>query len=72
VGARQPAKTSYASYQDTWEWDPVTGTFTDRTSESTPPDARGQHSMVFEKSTGKVLLFGGALAGIGINGSVDA
>jgi len=27
------------------------------------PSARSQHSMVFEKSTGKVLLFGGGLAG---------
>ena len=77
-GGRAPTSpTSYASYQDTWEWDPVTGSFTDRTSEGTPPDARCQHNMVFEKSTGKVLLFGGAVAGSkifsGVNGtSVDS
>jgi hypothetical protein len=71
-GRSQTSETTYGNYQDTWEWEPGSGDFTDRTSESTPPDARGQHSMVFEKSTGKVLLFGGALAGIGINGSVDA
>ena len=47
---------------DTWEWDPGTGAFTNRTA-SVGPSARSQHSMVFEKSTGKVLLFGGGLAG---------
>jgi hypothetical protein len=46
---------------DTWEWDPGTGAFTNRTT-SVGPSARSQHSMVFEKSTGKVLLFGGGLA----------
>jgi hypothetical protein len=45
---------------DTWEWDPGTGAFTNRTT-SVGPSARSQHSMVFEKSTGKVLLFGGGL-----------
>jgi len=53
----------YSNYQDTWEWDPASGDFTDRTSAGTLPDARGQHSMGFEKSTGKVLLFGGGVAG---------
>ena len=48
-------------YEDTWEWDPVTGAFTDRTS-AVGPSGRSQHSMVFERSTGKVLLFGGGLA----------
>ena len=51
------------NFEDTWEWDPTTGEFTDR---SVPgPSARCQHSMVFEKSTGKVLLFGGGLADAG-------
>jgi hypothetical protein len=50
-------------YEDTWEWDPASGAFTDRTSSG--PGARSQHSMVFEKSTGKVLLFGGGLADSG-------
>ncbi len=47
-------------FEDTWEWDPTTGAFTDRSVSG--PSARSQHSMVFEKSTGKVLLFGGGLA----------
>jgi hypothetical protein len=46
---------------DTWEWDPGTGAFTNRTT-PVGPSARSHHSMVFEKSTGKVLLFGGGLA----------
>jgi hypothetical protein len=50
-------------YEDTWEWDPVKGAFTDRSTSG--PSARSQHSMVFEKSTGKVLLFGGGFADAG-------
>jgi hypothetical protein len=53
---------------DTWEWDPSTGAFTDRTGSGVAPVGRSQHSMVFEKSTGKVLLFGGGLAGTDYNG----
>jgi len=56
VGGR--AGTGY-NYEDTWEWDPTTGAFTDRTNSGSRPPGRGLHSMVFEKSTGKVLLFGG-------------
>jgi hypothetical protein len=47
------------NYQDTWEWDPTTGAWTDRTAAGTVPSSRCQGAMVFEKSTGKVLLFGG-------------
>jgi hypothetical protein len=50
-------------FADTWEWDPTSDAFTDRTSAG--PSSRSQHSMVFEKSTGKVLLFGGGLADSG-------
>ena len=50
--------------EDTWEWDPATGAWTNRTA-GTGPSARGRHSMVFEKSTGKVLLFGGGRGDIG-------
>ncbi|MGB8295883.1 MAG: kelch repeat-containing protein [Polyangia bacterium] len=50
-------------FADTWEWDPTSDAFTDRTSAG--PSARSQHSMVFEKSTGNVLLFGGGLADSG-------
>jgi hypothetical protein len=45
--------------EDTWEWDPATGAWTDVGPTGGHPSARAQHSMVFEKSTGKVLLFGG-------------
>jgi hypothetical protein len=68
---RSPAFHLYDSYQDTWEWDPATGDFTDRSSEGTPPDARSQHSMVFEKSTGKVLLFGGGVSSLGVLNGYD-
>jgi MYXO-CTERM domain-containing protein len=44
--------------EDTWEWDPATGVWTDVGATGNPP-ARSQHAMVFEKSTGKVLMFGG-------------
>lgn len=44
--------------EDTWEWDPTTGGWTEMGTAG-HPSARSQHSMVFEKSTGKALLFGG-------------
>jgi MYXO-CTERM domain-containing protein len=44
--------------EDTWEWNPSTGEWTD-VGATGHPAARSQHAMVFEKSTGKVLLFGG-------------
>ena len=47
------------NYEDTWEWDPATGVWTDVTAAGTHPSARAQHGMVYEKSTGKILLFGG-------------
>jgi hypothetical protein len=50
-------------FEDTWEWDPGSGAFTDHSTSG--PSARSQHSMVFEKSTGNVLLFGGGLADSG-------
>ncbi len=46
-------------YEDTWEWDPATGVWTDMTSAGNHPAARAQQGMVYEKSTGKILLFGG-------------
>ena len=55
--------TSGYDYEDTWEWDPASDTFADRSTSG--PSARSQHSMVFEKTTGKVLLFGGGLADSG-------
>ena len=47
------------NYADTWEWDPSSGKWTDATSSGSRPSARSQHAMVYEKSTGKILLFGG-------------
>jgi hypothetical protein len=47
------------NYEDTWEWDPATGAWTDVSAAGSHPSARSQHGMVYEKSTGKVLLFGG-------------
>jgi N-acetylneuraminic acid mutarotase len=44
--------------EDTWEWDPSTGKWTELGPQS-HPTARSQHSMAYEKSIGKVLLFGG-------------
>ena len=46
-------------YEDTWEWDPATGIWTDVTNAGNHPSARAHHAMAYEKSTGKVLLFGG-------------
>jgi hypothetical protein len=46
-------------YQDTWEWDPTGGTWTDLTTSGSRPSARSQHGMVYEKSAGKILLYGG-------------
>lgn len=47
------------NYEDTWEWDPTTGAWTDVASAGSHPSARSQHAMVYEASTGKVFLFGG-------------
>jgi hypothetical protein len=47
------------NYEDTWEWDPGTGVWTDITAAGSHPSARAQHGMVYEKSTGRILLFGG-------------
>ncbi len=50
---------SGANFEDTWEWDPATGAWTDVSAAGGHPSARSQHGMVYEKSTGKILLFGG-------------
>ena len=47
------------NFEDTWEWDPATGAWTSLTNAGAHPAARSQHAMVYEKSTKKVLLFGG-------------
>ena len=58
-GGRMASGNMYVDYADVWEWNPTTGAFTDKPSSSNGPGYRSQHSMVFEKSTGKMLLFGG-------------
>jgi MYXO-CTERM domain-containing protein len=50
---------SGVDFEDTWEWDPTTGTWLDASAAGAHPSARSQHGMVYEKSTGKILLFGG-------------
>ena len=47
------------AYQDTWEWNPTSGAWTERTSTGARPSARSQHGMVYQRSTGRILLFGG-------------
>jgi hypothetical protein len=47
------------NYEDLWEWDPATGAWTELGTSGSRPSARSQHGMVYEKSTGKILLFGG-------------
>jgi hypothetical protein len=47
------------NYQDTWEWDPTSGIWTDMTKSGSRPSARSQHAMVYQKSTGTILLYGG-------------
>ena len=47
------------NYEDTWEWNPTSGVWTDVSAAGGHPQARSQHGMVYEKSTKKILLFGG-------------
>jgi len=47
------------NFEDSWEWDPTTGVWSDVTAAGSHPSARSQHAMVYEKSTKKILLFGG-------------
>jgi hypothetical protein len=47
------------NFEDTWEWDPATGAWTNVSAAGAYPSARSQHGMVYQKSTGKILLFGG-------------
>ena len=43
-------------YQDTWTWDGTSWTMLNPT---TKPSSRYGHSMVYDESTGKILMFGG-------------
>jgi hypothetical protein len=46
-------------FEDTWEWEPATATWTNVSAAGGHPSARSQHGMVYEKGNGKLLLFGG-------------
>jgi len=52
-------------YQDTWEWDPATGVWTDKTRSGAKPDARAQHGMIFDSKAGTIVLFGGGRSQVG-------
>jgi hypothetical protein len=52
--------------QDTWEWSPATGKWTNRTAEGAKPDARSGAAMVYDSARAKLVLFGGR-AGSGFN-----
>jgi hypothetical protein len=47
------------NFEDTWEWDPASGAWTNISGPGSHPPARSQPAMVYQKSTGKILLFGG-------------
>jgi N-acetylneuraminic acid mutarotase len=47
------------NYEDLWEWDPTTGAWSEKSNAGSHPSARAQHAMVYEASSGKILLFGG-------------
>ncbi len=44
---------------DTWAYDPATGTWTELHPTGGPPPARHSHCMVYDSFDGKVILFGG-------------
>jgi hypothetical protein len=46
-------------FNDTWQYDPILGTWTELHPFGAVPGVRWNHSMVWMGSTGKILLFGG-------------
>jgi len=52
--------TGLGNWQDTWEWDGTTGTWTERTLSGEKPSARQYHAMTYDRGRGRVLLFGGS------------
>jgi hypothetical protein len=46
--------------QDTWEWDPAAGTWTERTISGSKPSQRYAHAMAFDATRNKVVVFGGS------------
>ena len=49
---------------DTWAYDPAANTWTNLRPTGTLPNSRDRHSMVYDPSTGRVLMFGGTYRGI--------
>jgi N-acetylneuraminic acid mutarotase len=45
---------------DTWAFDPATNTWS-QLHPSTPPPARGAHSMAYDSASGRIILFGGSV-----------
>ena len=48
-----------SNFEDTWEWNPTDGTWTDKTGAGQTPDARARHAMVYDVKRKVVVLFGG-------------
>lgn len=62
VGGLQVSQTGATPVpkQDTWEWDPTgSGAWTDRTVEGLKPSPRYGHSMAYDLSRKKIVMFGG-------------
>jgi N-acetylneuraminic acid mutarotase len=47
------------TFNDTWAYDPVGNTWTNLNPSGSLPSGRVGHSMVYDPTTGKVILFGG-------------
>jgi len=64
------------NFEDTWELDPASGVWTNVSGAGSRPSARSQHGMVYQRSSGKILLFGGgrsdpyASDGVGVSVSL--
>jgi hypothetical protein len=50
---------SGSDFQDTWEWNPSDGTWTEKTVAGPKPDPRARHAMVYDEKRKVVVLFGG-------------
>jgi hypothetical protein len=56
-------------FNDTWEWDGLAGTWTNRTPGTLPaswPSGRSLSAMVYDSARGKMMMFGGVANGIAL------
>jgi hypothetical protein len=60
-----PSFTLGMPLQDTWEWDPATPGWTERTAVGNKPNARYGHAMAYDPSRGVTVLAGGFDIGTG-------